>query len=490
VSHTPAAAKPSGRVATCAAIAKETKAFVTEAAKKAGSPVSVDKLLHMLAPLGTCVEPVVGGGAWALVLSGPPEIEAQEIVDPSEAYDEDGNETGKPGTPVAWTIVRDWVPTFVTADGKRLTLADPPPLPSFDMYLDENGNAVVPPWPHDDQSVDVSVESKANPDGTFSVSFSDFNGVALLRFDGKAVVVDPAQALLPNITGFKDFNKDGRVDLIDGETVEVHMYGDGNYVRPLDLVALALPDGSYTTRHPEVDAYYRAACEKHGRSPWILGQPSDSDAVVNIACARIFGVPVATIKAGLEREKATVTESDDFTTIPAFDLFQDPFDDLMEWLDRELPASVARTDGYRALEVASVKADSAMKAFGVYRFDAGEATDGDLGTSWQPKKGKNAWIELKLKGPETIVALDIANGLQRTDKLGDLFALNSRATKIAVAIGGKTFELTLDADKRGFQRLDLPEAVTGDTLRITIKGSAKGSRWAHLAISEIVVLGR
>jgi hypothetical protein len=341
-SVSPVATGPSGRVATCAAIARETEALVAEAVRQAGAPVSVDRLLSAMAPLGTCVEPAVGGGVWALVLTAPPAIEAQQLVDPGEAFDEAGHETDAAGTPVAWTVVRAWVPTFVTAEGARLALADPPPMPAFDVYLDESGAAVGPPGPHDDQRVTVSVAREASAEGTFRAAFQGLYAMLLVRFDGRSLVLDPAQTLLPNLSGFRDFNKDGRDDLFDRETLTFRMYSDGHHVQPFDLVALALPDGTWTTRHPEVEAHYRAACDGRGRPPWVLGQPSDADAITNLACARLFGVPVETLKEGLAREKATLSEGDDATTVPALSLFRDVFDDLMAWLDLKLPAIATR----------------------------------------------------------------------------------------------------------------------------------------------------
>lgn len=481
-----AQAKPGSREKTCAALEKETRAHIAAAIKAGSSPLGVDDIARAISPLGTCAGSVVKGGSWALELTAPPQLEQVDVLIDNGLGGTGEEGAGEDHTPsmATWVVVRDWTPVFVTAAGERIRSESPPTLPGYDDYLGEDGNAVSPHFPFEPDSVDAVIAPTPFPDGSLGAAFAGRSTlVGLVRFDGKTIQADPAHNILPIITSMRDIDQDGRLDLLDADTMAVHLYGDGNYSRPFDIVAIGQPDGSYSITHPNAIAHYRKTCEGLGRSPWLLGRKTADEAITNIACGRLFGVSATTIGQAIELEKAARGDTYDDEAWENFSLFE-----------KGLPLEPTREDGLRVVPVVSAVASAAMKAFGVYRFDASQAVDGDLGSSWQPAKtkGKGAMAALTLElGPKTsVVALDIANGLQRTDKLGDLFALNSRATLLLVEAGDKSFELKVDPDKRGYQRLDLPEPVETTSVRITVKASAKGSRWDHVALSEVVVLTR
>lgn len=146
------------------------------------------------------------------------------------------------------------------------------------------------------------------------------------------------------------------------------------------------------------------------------------------------------------------------------------------------------------LAVRGVTASGAMRGRGGYRFGASEAVDGDLTTSWQPgppKKGQSPWIELSLDGEQEVVALEVANGFQRRDGHGDLFALNARAAEIVVSLSdGASEKHTLSGEARGFQRVVLSSPRKTTSVRVTIGGHFAGTRWPDdVAISELRVMG-
>jgi hypothetical protein len=488
VFHAAAYAKPpapAGRAATCAAIEKETQKLITDALKAGEFELSAKDFIEGIKPLGTCIEPVVGGGQWALVLTEAPSFMEEDVTENS--FDENGDlsEDG-PRSYVSHTEIRNWTPVFVTADGKRVALDDVAALPSFSAYLGPTGRLVPSSLPDSAGKGGVEAFVRPLPDGQVSAVFQHEGILAvILRYDGKAVTVHPVPDVMGSPTSVRDLDQDNILDLIDAYSLSAP-YPDGVRFRAFDLIAKGLPDGTFDTHAPFVLDTYRKHCSKMGRSPWVLSQLGPEVAAKNIFCGVLFGVPKATIRAGLLRESEATQD-------PKYSEFVDLFilqDSLLRTIDRDWPLYVNRTDGFRALELNNASAISAVKSFGVYDFGAAQAVDGDRGTSWQPLKAKDAWLELKLRGPEPVAALEFANGFQRSDELGDLFAMNSRPTKVTVALGGKTFDLTLDPASRELQRLDLPEVVTTDTIRITVKTWKKGSRWDHVAISEVVPLAR
>ncbi|MCC6874911.1 MAG: hypothetical protein IT378_11450 [Sandaracinaceae bacterium] len=144
-----------------------------------------------------------------------------------------------------------------------------------------------------------------------------------------------------------------------------------------------------------------------------------------------------------------------------------------------------------AVEVTGLtaSASSEHKATPPYHFEASQLVDRDRRTSWQPdskKGGVGEVITLKLPAPARLARLDVANGFQLRDMLGDLFAMNNRAARVLVRAGGVTVAATLPADGRGFAPISLPPVST-DKLTIEILTVEKGWRWNDLALTELRV---
>jgi len=145
------------------------------------------------------------------------------------------------------------------------------------------------------------------------------------------------------------------------------------------------------------------------------------------------------------------------------------------------------------LAVAEVKASSAAKDGGGYKFGAAQLADGDLTTSWQPAgdKDKAPWVELALPAEATVHAVDIANGFQRKDGTGDMFTLNARvATATLTFSDGSAEKLTFAPDAREFVTFTLPSPKATTSVKLAIEGVHDGSRWAKdVALSEIRLRG-
>ncbi len=145
--------------------------------------------------------------------------------------------------------------------------------------------------------------------------------------------------------------------------------------------------------------------------------------------------------------------------------------------------------GARLQPKATQASSSIGPAYGL-TFAPANATDGDLTTSWQPKKATGAWLELGFTGPVTLTAVRVGNGFQRSDaKLGDLFELNGRLKRATVSFSsGAPVTLDFGASARGLLTFPLPGVVT-NRLRLTVDEVHPGSRWPDLAVSELEAWG-
>ena len=141
---------------------------------------------------------------------------------------------------------------------------------------------------------------------------------------------------------------------------------------------------------------------------------------------------------------------------------------------------------------------SEHKAWKGYEFTADQLGDRDLATSWQPAKGKavGEWVEVRAGHsemppvPVKVDAIEIANGYQTRDKLGDLFAANARARQVTIALDGKPVAVVeLGEKQRGYVRIDLGGQVA-ENVRLTIDSIWPGKKWQDVAISEVAIIGR
>lgn len=148
-----------------------------------------------------------------------------------------------------------------------------------------------------------------------------------------------------------------------------------------------------------------------------------------------------------------------------------------------------------ALAVREVKASAAQRDGRGYRFAAGNLVDGDLTSAWQARTwrpGEEApWIELVLDGEREVTAVELANGWQRRDGNGDLFALNARAAEATLTFGDGSTETVALPDARGLSRVQLQAPKRTDRVRISFSALHEGSAWPRdLAVAEVQLIGR
>ena len=157
-----------------------------------------------------------------------------------------------------------------------------------------------------------------------------------------------------------------------------------------------------------------------------------------------------------------------------------------------LPATSVR-EGSAKVAVAKVEASSAVADYKDYTFVAANLTDGKLDTCWQPRSKrphKGAWARLTLGGPTSVTAVVIANGFQREDALGDLFAMNDRVASGRLRFDdGPEVPFSLRADTRGRVTVPLDAPRTTRTVTVVIEAAHRGNRWSQVALSEIEVQG-
>lgn len=145
------------------------------------------------------------------------------------------------------------------------------------------------------------------------------------------------------------------------------------------------------------------------------------------------------------------------------------------------------------LPIARSLASSSLPPWKGYRFGVEHLHDGDLTTSWQPLDkrhgGEGQWVELHFAEPRVVSAIQIANGFQRRDAIGDLFLLNARLWRFRLEFSDHTMEyVDLDPSIRGRVRIEFsPRVVRG--VRLVVGATRPGEKWQDLAISEIELLG-
>ncbi len=141
----------------------------------------------------------------------------------------------------------------------------------------------------------------------------------------------------------------------------------------------------------------------------------------------------------------------------------------------------------------SVTASSSLPKWKDYTFGPENLFDNDVTTSWQPKTkggGAGEWVQLDFGAEWTITGVDVANGLQRHDTLGNLFYKNNRITKARLEFSDRTrIFLSLDDRYFGYLHFDIPPKRTR-SLRLVVEAVQKGEQWNDLAVSELLVHGR
>ncbi|MCB9735529.1 MAG: discoidin domain-containing protein [Deltaproteobacteria bacterium] len=460
---------------TCAAIRAELRAALAKWAQIAPRLPTVDTLLDGLAPIGTCID-AGAAGAWIVTLPDPGLDTMTELTEVDGEPEE---------TPVA-IGVRDVVTVvFVTPDGARHPVPDPVGRAGvvFDRMVDDAGLEWVPNWPHFPSAV-TATTARVSPDAIPELVVQNGEQAMIATWDGaRAAVYAPAEGVLPDVTGVADVDGDGRLDLVDALAYHFNLYGDGNFTNLLDVFARGLPDGTFTTDDPGTRAHYETMCHGLGRSPWLLGRVG-GELLENVACAHLLGVSAAAIDAAMARELA-VPDDAASAGFEDFDLAG-----IGELVHRERVVTIGRDDGLVPLTPSGATATSTEADYQHYTFAPAEAIDGDLGSAWQAKKGATApTLTLSYARPVTVVAVEIADGFQRQDGLGDLFLMNQRATRVRIMVGAEAHEAALDPTARGWQKIALPGPATGDVVRVMVLATAPGSRWQQVAISDVRALG-
>jgi len=140
-------------------------------------------------------------------------------------------------------------------------------------------------------------------------------------------------------------------------------------------------------------------------------------------------------------------------------------------------------------------ASTAQKTWKEYTFGAENLVDRDLGTSWQPEKGKGvgARAEIRLPVARRVAAVRIANGFQRRDGLGDLQAQNGMLGHALVRLTNDVYEvadLAYDRDPKrsyfGYSEVRLPPTET-TTVTLEALSVIGGLVFDDLAVSEVRV---
>ncbi len=90
--------------------------------------------------------------------------------------------------------------------------------------------------------------------------------------------------------------------------------------------------------------------------------------------------------------------------------------------------------------------------------------------------------------PTLIDAIEIANGFQRKDSLGDLFLANARARHITISLDGKpAVVVELGKQQRGYVRVPIG-GQRAETVRLTIDSVWPGNKWQDVALSEVAII--
>jgi len=144
---------------------------------------------------------------------------------------------------------------------------------------------------------------------------------------------------------------------------------------------------------------------------------------------------------------------------------------------------IGKVRGVRSSEVL----ESVSIAGSHFSFDAVNAFDNDMSTSWQPKQPVGGWIEMIMTKKQNY-RISIVNGFAwNHQQLGSLYYNNNRVASIMVEYGENyslSKKIDLLADNQTYQ--DIGTYHT-DRSRITVLSVYWGVRWKDTAISEIKV---
>lgn len=143
-----------------------------------------------------------------------------------------------------------------------------------------------------------------------------------------------------------------------------------------------------------------------------------------------------------------------------------------------------------ALQITGVGASSERPPAGEVSYGAGNLVDQDVTTAWShdPSVEAAADVDLAfaLAEPAWVTALTFANGAQGDDLA---FTADGRILRLRLLVdGGAAAELQL-LDQQGLQRVELPEPVLVDTIRLVVLEAVAGDTYDEISLSEVVVTG-
>ena len=142
------------------------------------------------------------------------------------------------------------------------------------------------------------------------------------------------------------------------------------------------------------------------------------------------------------------------------------------------------------LEIVGVGASSERPPAGEVAYDAGNLVDGDVTTAWSHDPAVEAAADvdlaLALAEPAWVTSLTFANGAQSDDLA---FTADGRVLRLRLLVGGDAAAELQLLDQPGLQRVELPEPVLVDTIRLVVLEAVPGDTYDEVSLSEIVVTG-
>jgi len=146
----------------------------------------------------------------------------------------------------------------------------------------------------------------------------------------------------------------------------------------------------------------------------------------------------------------------------------------------------------------AVMATTASASSEVRRHPAAHAIDHDLGTAWNEgaqSDGTGEWLELRLDRPARISRVEVYAGYWGRTRTGvDLFSANNRPSRLTIAIGNSYAVEVPVADEQEVIVVEserprelMLNPAPADTVRVTIVGVYRGSRWNDLCVTEVRV---
>lgn len=143
-----------------------------------------------------------------------------------------------------------------------------------------------------------------------------------------------------------------------------------------------------------------------------------------------------------------------------------------------------------ALAVTGVGASSERPPSGEATYGAGNLVDQDVTTAWSHDPAVEAAADvdlaLALAEPSWVTSLTFANGAQSDDLA---FTADGRVLRLRLLVDGDAAAELQLLDQSGLQRVELPEPVLVDTIRLVVLEAVAGDTYDEISLSEIVVSG-